>query len=34
MCCVRLAANAGPKKSPKITISAQLDNFVGLHLRN
>jgi len=34
MCCTRLAANAGPKKSPKIAICAPSHNFVGLHLRN
>jgi len=30
----RLAANAGPKKSPKIAISAPSHNFVGPYLRN
>ena len=34
MCCTRLAANAGPKKSPKITICAPSHNFVGLYHRN
>jgi len=34
MCCTRLAASAGPKKSPKIAIWAPLHNFVGLYLRN
>jgi len=34
MCCTRLAANAGPKKSPKIAIWAPSHNFVGLYLRN
>ena len=29
MCCTRLAANAGPKKSPKIAIWAPLHNFSG-----
>jgi len=33
-CCTRLAANAGPKKSPKIAIWAPSHNFVGLYLRN
>jgi len=34
MCCTRLVANAGPKKSPKIAIWASSYNFVGLYLRN
>jgi len=34
MCCTRIAANAGPKKSPKIAIWAPSHNFVGLYLRN
>jgi len=34
MCCTRLAANAGPKQSPKIAIWAPSHNFVGLYLRN
>ena len=29
MCCTRLAANTGRKKSPKIAISAPSHNFVG-----
>jgi len=33
-CCTRLAANAGPKKSPKIAIWATSHNFVRLYLRN
>jgi len=33
MCCMRLAGNAGPKKSLKIVICAPLHNFVGLYLR-
>jgi len=33
-CCTRLAANAGPKKSPKTAIWAPSYNFVGLYLRN
>jgi len=34
MCCSRLAANTGRKKSPKIVIWAPSHNFVGLYLRN
>ena len=34
MCCTRLAANTGRKKSPIIAIWAPSHNFVGLFLRN
>jgi len=34
MCCSRLTANTGRKKSPKIAIWAPSHNFEGLYLRN
>jgi len=34
MCCSRLAANTGRKKSPKIAIWAPSHNYVGLYLSN
>jgi len=33
-CCMRLAGNAGRKKSPKIAICPPSHSFVGTHLRN